>query len=343
MAGSRVTVRDIAEAAGVSVATVSRVINHNGRFSKETEKRVMDAIAKYDYQPNQLARGLRHQRSDTIGVIVPNIANDFFSKMILTMQEEFFEAGFSIIIYNTNHSLDIERQCYDSLAAQRVSGIVSANSLEDVRVALRRDVPTVYIDRFVEERDLGPKVSSVMSDNVRSGRLAAEELVRSGSMRPLVITATAHFPITSVRTRSFREGLAERGVRLEDSHVIAPPATDFKSGYDVTCGVLERGLAFDGLFCETDRLAVGALEALRKRGIRVPDDVAVVGHDDILLASFGRPPLTTIRQEPKEIGRLAARTMLQMVSGELGRGRHELVPVSLVRRESTMRGELARG
>ena len=338
MPENRVTVREIAKAAGVSVATVSRVINRNGRFSKETEARVRAAIEKYNYQPNQLAKGLRQQRTSTVGVIVPNIANEFFSNMILTMQEGFFEAGYSIIICNTNHSLDMERQCHASLAAQGVSGVVSANSLEDVRDAFERPIPTVYIDRVVDAGDAGDNVASVMSDNDTSGRLAARELVACGCRQPLVITATENFPITKVRTRAFREGLAEGGVALRDDHVIAPEATDFEHGHDVMTEVLDRGLEFDGLFCETDRLAVGALEALRERGRRVPDDIPVVGHDDILLARFGRPPLTTIRQHPKRIGRVATEMMLGMIRGEDVGERSAIVPVELVRRESTARG-----
>ena len=304
MTDSRVTVREVARAAGVSVATVSRVINHNGRFSAQTEARVREAIERLHYQPNQLARGLRQ----------------FFSRMIVTLQAGLFAAGLSIVIYNTNHDPDMERQCHASLAAQRVSGIVSANSLEDVRAAVRRDVPTLYIDREVPEGGLGPNVSSVMSDNVASGRLAARELARSGCARPMVLTATAGFPVTEVRTRSFAQELARLGVPLDKKRVIHPPATDFPSGHDAVAAALDAGLDFDGVFAQTDRLAMGALEALHERGVRVPEDVAVVGHDDILLARFGRPPLTTIAQDPERIGSLAAH-------------------VRLVRRESTMRGQ----
>jgi LacI family transcriptional regulator len=239
------------------------------------------------------------------------------------------------MIFNTNHSLDMERQCYASLAAQRVCGVISANALEDVRAAMRHDVPVVYVDRPAE---LAPHVSVVMSDNVAGGRLAARELVRSGCTRPLLVSATAHFPITEVRTKSFADTLAELGVFLPDDHVLTPPATDFAGGHAAAEEALARGLDFDGVFCETDRLAIGFMNELGEKGVRVPADVTVVGFDDVLLARFGRPPLTTVRQSPERIGELAADTLLQMVRGELAEGRRELVPVELVRRESTMRG-----
>ena len=124
MAGTRITVKDIAQMAGVSVATVSRVINQNGRFSAETERRVRKIIEEYDYQPNQLAKGLRQRHNSAVGIIVPNIANEFFSSMILAMQTKLFESGYASMIYNTNASLDLERQCQALLASQGVSGVI---------------------------------------------------------------------------------------------------------------------------------------------------------------------------------------------------------------------------
>lgn len=337
---ARVTVKDVAREAGVSVATVSRVINQNGRFSPQTERRVRQAIERLGYQPNQLARGLRQQRSDSVGVVVPNISNEFFAWLIMTVQRRLFDAGLSITIFNTGHSLDIERQCYASLAAQRVCGVISANALEDVRATMRHDVPVVYIDRAVDVAPAMPGVSVVLSDNVAGGRLAARELVRSGCTRPLLVSATAHFPITEVRTKSFADTLRELGVSLADDHVLTPRSTDFEGGRAAAKEALARGLDFDGAFCQTDRLAIGFMDELGEKGVRVPDDVTVVGFDDVLLARFGRPPLTTVRQCPERIGELAADAMLRMVRGEPGEGRLELVPVELVRRESTMRGDV---
>ena len=132
MGQGNVTVKDIARMAGVSVATVSRVINQNGRFSPETEKRVREVIERCNYQPNQLAKGLRQHRTASVGVIVPNIANEFFSSMILSMQTELFKHDFATVIYNTNASLDLERQCQSLLAAQSVAGVIAVNSLDDV-------------------------------------------------------------------------------------------------------------------------------------------------------------------------------------------------------------------
>lgn len=338
MGRGNVTVKDIAQMAGVSVATVSRVINQNGRFSPETEKRVREVIEKCNYQPNQLAKGLRQHRTASVGIVVPNIANEFFSSMILAMQTELFERDFASVIYNTNASLELERQCQSLLAAQSVAGVIAVNSLDDVRSALKRPVPTVYVDRFVDD-DGGGKVACISSDNERSGHLAARELLESGCQRPALIGARADSPITLLRTKGFVEELARAGVTLDESNVRSSAVTSFERGHELMGELIDAGCEFDGVFCQADWLAMGALEALRERGLSVPGDVCVVGHDDISIARFGRPPITTIRQEPRVLGKRAADLVIGMISGEVPGELRATVPVELVRRESTRVGE----
>ena len=321
--------------AGVSVATVSRVINQNGRFSAETERRVRKIIEEYDYQPNQLAKGLRQRHNSAVGIIVPNIANEFFSSMILAMQTMLFESGYASMIYNTNASL--ERQCQALLAAQSVSGVIAVNSLDDVRSALKRSVPTVYVDRFVNEGANAGKVACISSDNERSGRLAARELLSGGCVSLALIQARENSPITKIRTQGFVDELRAAGVELRPELVRSSAVTSFDRGYELMCDLIDSGHKFDGVFCQADWLAMGALEALRGRGVSVPADVCIVGHDDISIARFGRPPPTTIRQEPRVLGEKAADALLGMMNDETPDQLVTYVPVEIVRRESTRR------
>ena len=342
MAGKRATVRDIAREAGVSVAAVSRDNNQNGRFSKATEQRVRAAIKKFDYRPNQMAKGLRQDRTSAIGVVVPNISNEFFSTLILSLQERFFEAGYSLSIYNTNHCAQMERASHAQLAAQRVSGVVCSNPTVDVRGALDSSVPVVLIDAAPESQraalERGSACAFVCSDNRESGRLAADELVSGGCRSLALVSATRHDPVGTRRTESFETELGRRGLALDPRLVVCPKATGFDEGYAATERLLAGDVPFDGMFCQTDRLAMGALEALRDHGLHVPEDVAVVGHDDILIARFGRPPLTTVRQNPLLMGERAASLMLAMIAGEEGAcGSCETVPVELVPRASSRR------
>lgn len=337
MGQGSVTVKDIAQMAGVSVATVSRVINQNGRFSPETERRVREVIEQCNYQPNQLAKGLRQHRTASVGIVVPNIANEFFSSMILAMQTELFAHDFATVIYNTNASLELERQCQSLLAAQSVAGVIAVNGLDDVRSALKRGVPTVYVDRFIEEGASG-RVACISSDNERSGHLAARELIESGCRRVALIQARADSPITHLRTRGFVDELAAEGLELDEAYVRSSAVTSFERGRELMGELLDSGCRPDGVFCQADWLAMGALEALGERGISVPGDVCVVGHDDISIARFGRPPITTIRQEPRVLGQRAAELVVSMIAGDVPSERRVTVPVELVRRESTRSG-----
>ena len=342
MTPRKITVKEIAELSGVSVATVSRVINQNGRFSAETEQRVRQVIEKYDYQPNQLAKGLRQRKTDAIGVTVPSIANEFFSDMVLAMQTKLFAEGYSLTIYNTNNSLEMERQCHSLLAAQSVGGIISVNSREDVRAALKRPIPTVYIDRFIRDEDLGSKVASISSDNMCGGRLAAQELLRAGCKKIVMVTANAESPITKMRSQGFVDYLASQGMPLPEERIFTPHHKDYiqspyEEGREIMTSILGTGIEFDGLFCQTDWLAIGSLEVLREHGVRVPDEVSVVGYDDVLISRFGRPPLTTVRQDSTRIGERAAEIMVAMTQGETPGEQRIVLPVELVRRDSTRR------
>ena len=337
MTTKHVTVKDIAELAGVSVATVSRVINQNGRYSAETEQRVRQVIEKYDYRPNQMAKGLRQRKTDAIGITIPNISNEFFSSMVLAIQGRLFDEGLSLTIYNTNSSLEMERQCHALLATQNVSGIISVNSREDVRAALKRPIPTVYIDRFIADEDLGGKVVSISSDNVCGGRLAAEELLRAGCRRPVMVTASAESPVTKMRSQGFIDYLEAQGIDFSEARVVVPQRSDYEDGREAMARILGSGIEFDGVFCQTDWLAMGALEVLREHGIDVPGDVSVIGYDDILMSRFGRPPLTTVHQDPTRIGERAAELMIRMRRGEAPSEQRIVLPVELVRRESVGR------
>nr|WP_306792707.1 substrate-binding domain-containing protein [Collinsella urealyticum] len=279
---------------------------------------------------------MRKKRSNVVGVVVPNISNEYFSSMILAMQQVFFENDYSITIFNTNNSVEMERACHAQLSALSVAGVISANSREDVRDALKRVVPTIYVDRFVDT-GVGGKVACISSDNHRGGMLAAQELWESGSRNPVVITASAESPVTQARTDGFLAGLRSLGLELDPDRIISPVKSSIDAGKEIVSSLIANGVEFDGLFCETDRLAVGALETLSARYMLVPDEVAVVGYDDITLARFARPPLTTVHQDSHKIGERAALLMLEMVRGAEPKEAHITLPVGLVRRETTRR------
>ena len=162
---TQVSIKEIARICGVSVATVSRIINQNGRYSEETEKRVRKVIKELNYQPNQIAKGLRTSRTDIIGIIVPDITNEYFAALILAFQKKLFQGGYSCVIFNTDGSREIERQCLNNLAALNISGIISVNGYLDLNELLKRDMPVVYIDKDVPVNNMFKNWATLSSDH----------------------------------------------------------------------------------------------------------------------------------------------------------------------------------
>lgn len=331
----KITLKEIAKACNVSVATVSRVINQTGRFSKETDEKVRQVIAQYHYQPNQAAKGLRTTCIDAIGVIVPDITNEFFSAMILGLQKYLFENNYSCIIFNTNESSEIEKRCFDNLLALNVSGIISANSTVDYSQLLQGQLPTVYIDRAPEHVENRSSAAFLFSDHEDGAYQAGRELAHCGCKEVACITALADASATELRTRGFERACRDYGLHLTREHIFTPREASMDNGYAIVEQALRQGMHCDGLFCQTDWLAIGALMALLKNGVRVPEDMQLIGFDDIRAAKIAQVPVTTIRQPSVLLGQRAAAKMLQMLDGYRPNGEVEKLPVQLIRRATT--------
>lgn len=333
MKGEPVSIREISEITGVSVATVSRVINNTGRFSKETEARVKKALRDYHYMPNLAARGLRTKRIATVGVVVPDITNEYFARITLQVQERLFAQQYSTIICNTDEKADVERRHLDMLLAQQVSGVMYVAGMPHAFDRLGR-LPAVFIDREPQAQPQSGKSCLIGSEDRLGGALAARELLEKGCRRLCVMKYRDDVSTHNAREAGFRQaareaGLAEDAVRVE----IAAEAS-VAAGAAHAAGLWEAG-GFDGLFCTTDALAVGAAGALLERGAAIPQAVKLVGYDDTSLARYGAVPLTSVHQSTEELGRLAADTLLQIIEGREPEARRVQLPVHLVVRAST--------
>lgn len=331
----KVSLKEIAEMCGVSVATVSRVINQNGRFSKETDKKVREVIEQYNYRPNQIAKGLRTNKIDTIGIIVPDITNEFFAMLILALQKRLFQENYSCIIFNTNESKEIERRCVASMMALNISGIVSVNGRLELSKMLQSDMPVVYIDRQPEEISNRRNAMFLSSDHEYGAYLAGRELARCGCRRVACITALWEASTTQVRNTGFARACREFGMELPQELIFSPAEVSRQSGYEIVSKMLDGGAEFDGIFCQTDWLAIGALAALLDHGIRVPDQVQLVGFDDTRASQIAQIPLTTVHQPSSELGVQTADAILRMANGYVPEGAMKKLPVTLIRRATT--------
>ncbi len=327
------SIKEIAELAGVSTATVSRVINQNGRFSRETEERVRRIIAQNDYVPNMTAKGLRTNQTRVVGIMVPDITNPHFSSVVLKLEMNLFRRGFSCLICNTNESEELEKKHIKSLTAQNVSGIVMISSTRDY--AELGTLPVVYVDR--PARSGSNNGVMIESDNMQGGYLATRELLNAGCRKVAILTCLLNDTNQSARYEGFRRAVAERensgavAIRVNLSEV------SIEAAHEATLSLLKEGTPFDGVMCTTDTVAAGVVTALREHGLLVPDDVMITGFDDCLLASVCGPGLTSVRQDVDEMARLAVDLLLKMIHGDTPSRLYYRLPVSVTVRNSTRR------
>lgn len=331
MGENKVSIKDIAQMAGVSVATVSRVINQNGRFSKETEKKVLDIINKYEYRPNELARGLRIDKAQVIGVIVPDITHEFFSHIARNIETELLKYGYMAIICDTNEKEEMEKQYMEMLFSMRVGGIIYIGG--DPMVKPIKDIPIVYVDRPPVFENKKSGTCFIGSNNFQGGYLATECLLKSGKKNIVMVIRSNNIDVENIRNRmdGFRQALRDYGQTCPEERFFEATSVGMECGYEVTKRICETRPEVDGIFFYSDILAIGGLKYLNEFGYDIPGRMAVVGMDDIPVASMVTPPLTTVRQASAQFGNLAVRSIMKMLSGNKDDQKY-ILPVELIKR-----------
>lgn len=334
MGANKVSIKDIAQMAGVSVATVSRVINQNGRFSKETEKRVLDIINEYEYRPNELARGLRVDKSQVIGVIVPDITHEFFSQIARNIETELLKYGYMAIICDTNEKEEMEKQYMEMLSSMRVGGIIYIGG--DPIVEPIKDIPIVYVDRPPVFENKKSGTCFIGSNNFQGGYLAAECLINSGKKEiVMVIRSNNNLDAENIRSRmeGFKQALRDHGFTCGSDRIIKVAEVGMKSGYEAAKRICETRPEVNGIFFYSDILAIGGLKYLNEAGYEIPKEMAVVGMDDIPVSSMATPALTTVRQAFDQFGNLAVRSIMKMLSGNKEEQKY-ILSVKLIKRDT---------
>lgn len=329
-----ISMSDISRMAGVSVATVSRVINNNGRFSEETRKRVEEIIKKYNYVPNLAAKGLKTKRSNFIGIIVPDITNEFFAKIVVEIQKNLLSSGYMALVCNTNEDEQTESKYESMLNAVQMAGLIFISGRTSFSQQWLQDMPAIYIDRKPQTFD-NDHALVVESDNYGGARMAVQELYQKGCRHIACFSASHTISTHRQRFEGCRDQLEAYGLPVEEALYIKVKEVSYQSGKQAMEGLLDKGVKVDGVFCATDWLALGAAEAVQAYGLAVPEEVKIVGFDDISAAGLTAKPLTTIRQQVDVLGKVATQELLKLIGGEsLSASRIE-IGVSLIRRAST--------
>ena len=325
--------RDVAERAGVSVTTVSHVVNETRPVSDELRQRVSAAMDELGYQPNRLARSLRLQETHTIGMIVPDSANPFFAEVARGIEDTSFEQSYNVILCNSDGNLDKELLYTNVLVEKQVDGILfvaAGVSTEHIRALQTRRMPLVLVDRDIP----GVAVDSVLTDNARGGWQAIHYLIELGHRRIGCITGPSDVTPSAERVTGYRQALREAGIAA-DENLVVKGDFQYQSGFRATQQLLEVNDPPTAVFACNDLMAVGAISAVIESGRKVPADLSVIGFDDVPLASFTNPPLTTIAQPKYEMGALATTMLLERVQDRDTPPRRKLLDTSLFVRHST--------
>ncbi|MGP3989795.1 LacI family DNA-binding transcriptional regulator [Streptomyces sp. 3N207] len=303
-------IQDVAEAAGVSVSTVSNVLNRPDRVKPETAARVRTAISALDYVPHTGAAGLRSGRASSLGLVLPDVANSFYSRIARGAAEAAYEHGFSLALCDSGDDPEREQGYLSMLVEQRAVGVVVVPLTADPeRLARlrRRGIPLVLADRSSMAED----GCSVSVDDVAGGLLAVRHLLAGGAREVLVVNGRLEIRQCADRYQGARQAVrGRRGARLRQ---ITAEQMTAASGEDIARQLADMP---DAVFCTNDFLAVGLCRGLAERGVRVPEDVRVVGYGDLDAAGFAATPLTTIHQPVEDLGRAAVDMLLDEVEAQ---------------------------
>lgn len=327
------TMRDVAQRAGVSVQTVSHVLNQTGSISDETRSRVLHSIEELNYRRNPIARSMRTQKTRMLALVVMDITNPVLATIASTIEAAAYGQNYNVLLYNTGLDAAREHICLHEIGDRRVDGALIVNAIDRQNAAhLKQEgVPTVLIDCVTPSSTL-PTVSV---DNVQSAYLATRHLISLGHKRIAHIAGARQLEIARQREMGYLKALDAEWIPYRSVISAQSIQWGYQSGYLAMKRLLEDSPHPTALFAASDELAMGAYRALAEHGLLVPHDISIVGFDDIEASAYVTPPLTTVHQPFSELGRQAFSLLLMMLDGDQLDPPDVLLPAELVIRAST--------
>ncbi|MFG1497549.1 LacI family DNA-binding transcriptional regulator [Saccharospirillum sp. HFRX-1] len=308
------TIREVSKHAQVSVATVSRVVNGNKWVAEATRQRVLEAMAELGYQPNSFARSLATNKSETIGMVVGDLAGPFFGEMMQYAEQSVRDAGKHLIITSGHSTLEEERDAVQFLLKRRCDALILHLDLmpdaEIIELSKKESTPMILVNRLVPELT----EQCVYLDNEAGGFLATEHLLKQGHQRIACITGPLYKADARERLAGYRRALASAGVAFDEQLVVEGDFMEPGGEVAVTT-LLHRKVDFSAVVVGNDLMAIGAYNGFKQAGMRIPEDVSLVGYDDVLMAGYLEPALTTVRVPVAEFGSEAGRLALKLGEG----------------------------
>lgn len=329
------TIREVAKKAGVSPTSVSHVLNNTRFVSENIRERVNSAMHELNYRPNALARSLRRGETHTLGLILPDSSNPFFAEVGHAIESAAFVLGYSVILCNTENDENKEHLYTEVLENKQLDGIIfvgTGENRESISAIIQNGLPLVVVDRDMSNLEL----DTVTTENHQGGMSATQHLLSLGHQIIGCITGPSNITPSADRVTGYRDALQRAGIPIEESLLVRG---DFHapSGYSAALQLLQRTPRPTAIFVCNDMMAIGALHAAAQLGLNVPENVAIVGFDDIELASYTTPSLTTVAQPKQEIGQLAVKLIFERMGNPSLPPRHNILSTRLVIRESSRR------
>lgn len=336
----KTTIYDVAEKAGVSISTVSRVINNTGQISDKTRKKVLEVIESMEYQPSLVASALTGKRTGTIGLIIPDVANPFFAEIAREIEDQCRESGFSLLICNTENNPDTEEMYLDLLKQKSVDGLIIGTITRNPYVKdeyLQEDFPVARI--AYDQRDW--RIDAVLVDYFLGGHQAVTHLVQLGHKRLAIMTGNRSHAGNKFCYEAFCQVIAENKLALHEEWLIETDST-LEDGRQKALEILSSSDRPTALFASCDSLAIGVYQAAKTMGLRIPEDLSVVGFNNTILASVVDPPLTTIAQPIQEMSRKVMELLMREMEGEKLIKKRVFLAPELIVRSSTKKWDAAR-
>jgi len=327
-----ITLKMVAERAGVSVNTASRAINNKPDINLETKKRVLQIAKELGYIRNAAAVALRTKKTGTIGVVIADNRNPFYAEVLNGMEEAAREKNYHIILANTQRDYKKEEDAINLLLAKRVDGLLITpvqDKDDDIKNLIDANIPFVVVGRDFENIE----VDAIYNDEVKGGFLATEYLIKKGHKRIALINGFLYKSPAKGRAEGYKKALNKYRIPLDES-LISVGDINIEDGHERTKQMLEKDLNFTAIFVYNDMMAFGAMQAIKEKGLRIPEDIGLVGYDDIPFSSLISPALTTIRLKKQELGAESVKLLLSRINGNRKITKKVMLGVELQIRES---------
>lgn len=331
-----VSLKDLALELGVSISTISRALKNSPEIGAEMKEKVKSLAKKRNYRPNPFAMSLLKNAPRIIGIIVPDIVTHYYSSIISGINDVARKNGYSTIITSSYEKSELENKCLEDLINIRVEGVIACLAQETIdyshfEVLYEQNVPLVFFDRVC----LVDKFSSVITNNVESAQQATNHFLETGSKRVAFIGGPNHLEIVKKRKHGYLQSLREHKIGIERELVFCEKI-GYESGYEGACQLLSLNNPPDAILGMTDSLTFGAMKAIRERGLRIPDDVALIGYTDETHSNYLDPPLTAMTHQTYKMGETACKLLLKRIKGD-SKVRQIVVPCILSVRGSSMK------